>query len=329
MIKSVIARNYLGEEVKITLNEEQPEHGLLLTSITGLGPAKANVNITDLVTSDGGRYNSARLDNRNIVIKFRFTGFIEDARNLTYKYFPIKHDVTLTIETDRKTLQCSGYVESNEPYIFSDKEGNTISILCPDPYFYDVGDNSIKRTIFEGIEHLFYFPFESNRDIKYEYEVITDENDDPIKDSIGNSLTTLKSQEVLDETFIEFGEIHANPIGIVHYAGTIEIGFIIKLHFFGPVDTVTIYNLTTRDMMSFNGPFKSGDDVIIDSRRGKKSITLYRQGVNINLWTNFSDYPSWFVLQNGDNIFSYTYTSETGFENIEFMIEYQDVYEGI
>ena len=59
-------------------------------------------------------------------------------------------------------------------------------------------------------------------------EVITDENDDPIKDSIGNSLTTLKSQEVLDETFIEFGEIHANPIGIVHYTGTIEIGFIIE-----------------------------------------------------------------------------------------------------
>lgn len=329
MINSITARNYLGEEVKIVLTEDTPEHGLLLQSVTGLGPAKADINTTDLVTSDGGIYNSARLENRNIVIKFLFTGFIEDARDNTYKYFPIKHYVTLIFETDRKRLQCSGYVESNEPDIFSAKESASISIICPDPYFYDVGDNAIKKTIFEGIERLFYFPFESNRDIDYSYESILDDHEDTVKDSDYNSLTSIKSQNVLNEDKIEFGEIHSNPVGTVHYDGTVEIGCIIRLHFFGDVSDVTIYNLTSRESMSISGPFISGDDVVINSKKGEKSIQLYREGVYTNLWTNFSDYPTWFMLQHGDNVFSYTYTAETDFENIEFLIEYQNVYEGL
>lgn len=171
MINSITARNYLGEEVKITLNEEAPEHGLLLFSMTGLGPAKASVNTTDLVTSDGGLYNSARLDKRNIVIKFRFAGYIEETRNLTYKYFPIKKELTLFIETDSKTLRTTGYVETNEPDIFSDKEGCTISIICPDPYFYIAGTNYSRIS---GINELFEFPFEANYTGEFRYDDLLD-----------------------------------------------------------------------------------------------------------------------------------------------------------
>ena len=53
MIKSVTITNYLGESVKITLAEDDPEHGMIISSITGLGPPKANVSMTDLATMDG------------------------------------------------------------------------------------------------------------------------------------------------------------------------------------------------------------------------------------------------------------------------------------
>lgn len=111
--------------------------GLLITSIDGLGPVKGTINMVDLPTTDGGVFNSARLSTRNIVIKGLFTNAtsIEDARLLSYKYFPVKKKVHLKIVTDNRTVETDGYVESNEPVIFDQGCGCQISILCENPYF--------------------------------------------------------------------------------------------------------------------------------------------------------------------------------------------------
>ena len=53
MIKSITITNYLGESIKIFLAQDNPDHGLLIKSIEGLGPAKANINTTNLATNDG------------------------------------------------------------------------------------------------------------------------------------------------------------------------------------------------------------------------------------------------------------------------------------
>ena len=60
MIKSIKVRNYLNKE--ITLELTRPElSGLIVKSVEGLGPAKANINVTDISTNDGGLFNSSRL----------------------------------------------------------------------------------------------------------------------------------------------------------------------------------------------------------------------------------------------------------------------------
>ena len=46
--------------------------GLIVTSITGLGPVKAEIKCTSIATSDGSIFNSARLGERNIVLKLQF-----------------------------------------------------------------------------------------------------------------------------------------------------------------------------------------------------------------------------------------------------------------
>jgi len=139
MLKKVIITNYLGEtaEYKIEGVQSDDASGLLITSVDGLGPVKANINMMDLATTDGQLYNSARLSGRNIVIKALFTDAtsIEDARLLSYKHFPIKSKVNIKVVTDNRTAETDGYVESNEPDIFSEREGCQISILCENPYF--------------------------------------------------------------------------------------------------------------------------------------------------------------------------------------------------
>ena len=58
MIKSITVKNYLNDQ--ITLELTRPEKsGFIVESIDGLGPAKANINVTDISTNDGGIFNSS------------------------------------------------------------------------------------------------------------------------------------------------------------------------------------------------------------------------------------------------------------------------------
>lgn len=305
MIKSITITNYLGESIKIVLTQDDPEHGLIIKSIDGLGPAKANINTTNLATNDGSLYNSARLDSRNILIKFLF-GYaptIEDSRQRTYRYFPIKKPLEFWIETDNRIAKTSGYVESNEPDIFSKDESNSISIICPDPYFYSAGENGTNTTIFYGTEPLFEFVF---------------------------------SNESLDEPMIEFGAIENETEKTVYYDGDAEIGIVITIHALGEARNITIYNTGTREVMRIDttkiqeitgSGIIAGDDIIISTVRGEKTITLLRGGHYINILNALDKGSDWFTLTKGDNVFAYV--AEYGSENLQFKIENKIIYEGV
>lgn len=305
MIKSVTITNYLNESVKITLADGDPEHGMIIKSITGLGPPKADVSMTDLATMDGSVFNSARAEKRNIVIGmfFSFAPTIEDSRQRTYKYFPIKKPLTFLIETDNRIVETIGFVESNEPDIFSDKESNQISLVCDDPYFYSAGENGNNTTVFFGVEPLFEFIF---------------------------------SNESLDESLIEFGSIENETEKTIYYDGDSEIGVTITIHATGEVGDITIYNTGTREVMKINASkiealtgsgIVSGDDIIITTTRGNKKIMLLRSGRYTNILNALDKESDWFQLAKGDNVFAYT--AEYGSTNLQFRIENQTIYEGV
>ena len=140
MLNSVTVTNQNGESLTMKLRNPE-ESGFLITSISGLGPPTASINVTDLASVDGGYFNSARTQNRNIVFNIRFfsenSSDIEGIRQKTYKYFPIKKRVRLVFESDNRVGEIYGYVEKNEPNIFSKETDCQISIICPFPYFYD------------------------------------------------------------------------------------------------------------------------------------------------------------------------------------------------
>lgn len=305
MIKSVTITNYLGESVKIELGEGDPEHGMIISNITGLGPPKANVSMTDLATMDGSLLNSARVEKRNIVIHmlFSFAPTIEDSRQRTYKYFPIKKPLTFLIETDNRIVETVGVVEVNEPDIFSKDESNQISLVCDDPYFYSAGENGNNITVFFGTEPLFEFEFENDS---------------------------------LDESMIEFGSIENETEKTVYYDGDSEIGITINIHAVGEAGNITIYNTGTREMMKIDAEkiayltgsgVIAGDDIVITTMRGNKKIGLLRNGRYTNILNVLDKNSDWFQLTKGDNIFAYT--AEYGSENLQFRIENQVIYEGV
>lgn len=307
MIKSFKVTNFLGES--ITLELDKPlKTGFIVKNVSGLGPAKANVNTTEVSTNDGSMFNSARLSERNIVFNFLFIesedgGSIEQIRHKSYKFFPLKKQLELVIETDNRLVRTIGYVESNEPDIFSDKEGAVVSILCPDPYFYSVGDDAKEKLDLFSIEPSFEFPF---------------------------------SNESLTDPLIVFGEITLQTEGVITYDGDAEIGITIRIHAIGPAYNIDIYNLGTREKMSINTSrleamlgtgIVPSDDIIISTTKGNKSITLIREGVSYNILNCLDKNTAWFSLTKGDNVFAFT--AQYGVTNLQFQIENEVIYEGV
>lgn len=304
MIKSIKVTNYLGESITLELGRPE-KSGFAITSIEGLGPGKATINTTKISTRDGSLYNSARADNRNIVINVRYLwkDSIEDARQLSYKYFPLKQKVNLVIETDNRTVETDGYVESNEPNIFSDASDADISIICPFPFFYSTEGGGNQATLFSGVDALFEFPF---------------------------------SNESLTENMIEIGEIRNLAENTVIYNGDVETGITIYIHALGDVGSIAIYNLRTREVMridankikTYTGEgIITSDDIIICTEQGNKSASLIRGGQTYNILNCIDRNMDWFKLSKGDNLF--TYTSDFGSTNLQFRIENKVVYEGV
>lgn len=302
MIKSITVTNYLGDSIKLELAKPE-KSGFVIRSITGLGPGKANINTSEVSTTDGSLFNSARVPSRNIVISvtYLWKETIEDARQLSYKYFPIKRKVTLLIETDNRIAEIEGYVESNDPDIFSKEEGSDISIVCPSPFFYDAYSKRV--TSFSGIEPAFEFPF---------------------------------SNESLTQNMLEVSVIRDVSDRIIVYEGDHEIGITITVRAYGEAGDITIYNVDTREVMYiYSSAIESltgsgiieGDEITICTEVGKKSATLLRAGVTTNILNCINKDADWFRLVKGENTFAYD--AKTGKNNLQLEIQNRVIYEGV
>lgn len=302
MIKSITVTNHLGDSIKLILTKPE-ESGFIVESVTGLGPGKATINASEIPTTDGAIYNSARMSGRNIVLslKFLWKETIEDVRQLSYKYFPIKKKVRLTIETDNRLSEIEGYVESNEPNIFSKEEGSDISIICPDPFFYAAGQTQV--TSFSAVEPMFEFPF---------------------------------SNESLTEPMLEMSAIVSKPYRVINYIGDSEIGITIHIRANGNAENITIYNVETREEMKIytniiqaitGSGIVDKDEIVICTVKGSKSAKLIRTGKTINILNALDKHSDWFQISKGENILAYS--AESGQNNLVVEIENRIIYEGV
>lgn len=304
MIKSVTVTNHLGESLELELLRPD-KSGLAIINIDGLGPPKADINVKELSGMDGAVFNSSRINTRNIVLQclFMYHPSIEAARLIAYKFFPIKKKIKLTIQTDKRFVEISGIVESNEPDIFSNMSGTSISLICPSPYFYSAGPDGLTVSTFFGSAPTFSFPF---------------------------------SNESLHDDLIELGQIISVPEQTIYYEGDADTGVTMYLHALGAVGNITIHNTQTLESMKISSDrivsitgsaLDNGDTVIITTLKGAKSIYLLRAGVYINILNCLDRDADWFQLSKGDNVFGYDV--DLGFTNLEFRIENRALYEGV
>jgi len=320
MIESITITNYRDESITLTLTSPE-ESGLYVRKIIGLDPPKATINMTESLNFDGATFNSSRVTYRNIVMALGFfprpipSGeegspgdpkmrpsytSVEDMRQETYIYFPLKRQVKVVVKTTNRELEIYGYVESNNINMFSKRSETVISILCPEAYFKTL--ESIV-TVFLGTIDTFTFPF---------------------------------SNESLIAPLIEFGEILVDARKNIIYDGDTETGIIITVLFRGDVEGLSITNTVSGQTFVIDDTllaevvslgFSSGDELTVNTLRGSKSMTLKRNGVVYNIINARVPGSDWLTVDTGDNDFFFSAT--LGGDLMNFQIEYHPLYQGV
>ena len=304
MVKRVVITNYAGESVEYKIEGVDVNHnnGLLITEIEGLGPTGADLVFNKLVSVNGSRYNSGRINERNIVIKacFTYANTIEEARLSSYKFFPLNKMLKFEIETDNRKAYTYGYVEKNEPNIFESESDMQISVICESPYFLDSRGEFIES--FSNVTPLFEFVYENE----------------------GLSPNTeMSSYEYKKESIIEC-------------KGECEVGLKMVLHAIGLVTNPAIYFLSTGGHLTLDSErlktmtgeyFDNGDDIVVTSLPSSKSIYLIRNGEKINIINAFGRDLYWPKLLPGKNSFSYV--ADYGEDNLRIYLEYNPIYGGV
>lgn len=259
-----------------------------ITNIQGLTPSGATINTSGAGIVDGTFYNSSYVNQRNIVITVVPEGNAERARLNLYRYFQPKRKIRLFFKTETRDVYIDGYVESFEGSLYSEKQTFQISVICPQPFFTEISPTIVYQSF---VHDYFTFPFST------------------------------------PEEGIILSSIDSNGIAEVVNEGDETTGFVITLEATSNVIEPTIYNKTTRETFTFQDELLKGDVVVIDTRRGQKTIIKKRASTTTNLINNITKDSRWITLAPGQN--DLTYSCIYGEQNLNVSYSVYPLYEGV
>lgn len=260
----------------------------------GMASMGANVNMESIPTTDTYVENGAHANPRNIVLSIKPLKDIENSRSKLYDYFQIKHKVMLRYVMGEKDYTISGIVETIDLNPWSKGVVVQVSILCSQPYWED----ALKMiTDISRITRLFEFPF--SIDI---------------------------------ENPVEVSRINDDIVQTVNNIGNVDTGVIVKILAIGPVTNPEIYSVDERKKMKLNFTMKFGDEIIINTNPGSKSIKLKRDGKTKNIINTLVRESNsidnyWFILKAGLNRFACL--AEKGSEFMETTVQHANKYQGV
>lgn len=279
--------NSRGQSLQLTGDEANYQ----ILNIEGLNPPQAQINTTNIAGMDGAKFNSAKLQTRNLVITIKINGNAEANRIQLYSYFPTKEQVTFYYSNSTRDVFIKGYVASCEVNPFSQAEQMQISIICTNPYFKAM-DEVIADI--SNVTALFEFPFSIN----------------------------------LGEP-IPFSTYEANKVTNVFNDGADKTGVLIQIDVLGDVTDILIRNTETGDTFELNYEFQAGDRITINTNAGEKSVRLLRDGVSSNIFGAIVKGSVFLQLATGDNMLAYQVDDGEDDQNVYITFSYYSVYRGV
>lgn len=261
-----------------------------VTDVSGLTPPATTINTAKAGIIDGTFFNSASVEERNIVISLTINGDIEANRQKLYRIFPRKTACTVYFKNANRDVKIKGYVETIECDPFVMREKAQISIICPRPYFEDLA------TIYAELAatlSMFEFPFAI-------------EEDNPIP----------------------FSEATDYPIAEIMNEGDAEAGCIISIEVNDTIQGIKIINTSTQQFFYLDSAFVDHDKITISTISGQMGVTRERGGTKTNILNYVGANSAWLRLAPGVNYFTYT-IDDGDTEDVEITFEATTLYGGV
>lgn len=261
-----------------------------ITDVQGLTPPATTINTAKAGIIDGTFFNSASVEERNIVITLVLNGDIEANRQKLYRIFPRKTPCTIYFKNANRDVKIKGYVETIECDPFVMREKAQISIICPRPYFEDLA------TIYAELAAtlaMFEFPFAI-------------EEDNPIP----------------------FSEATDYPIAEIMNEGDAEAGCIISIEVNDTIQGIKIINTSTQQFFYLDSAFVDHDKITISTISGQMGVTRERGGTKTNILNYVGANSTWLRLAPGVNYFTYT-IDDGDTEDVEITFEATTLYGGV
>ena len=311
MLYSVNVLNPSNNKLEMELTNPE-KSGFVVRKIDGIGPTKSNINVYDVPSIDGGLFNSARTQARNITLTLDFmwittddhtTPLIEDARHLSYKFFPLKRKVRLEFITDYRTLYIDGYIESNEPNVFSKEEQTVISVICPDPNFY-------------------------SSDVQYGYINYPDQNEleFPFDSTAGN--IELSSIPKTDSCVINYeGDNTTGVIAELYFCHHFNMSQEITMSFINDIQSTDIIINPSKVLRTTSYKIKEGTRILINGKPGQKSVQYQMYDEYFNVFNAITLKDDWPTLYPGKNSIILKAGGST--DAIKGRIIYNTLYDGV
>ena len=261
-----------------------------ITDIQGLNPPEATINTSQIALIDGAKYNSAKINMRQINIAFAIEYNAPENRINVYQVIKTKQMIRLYYTGDQRDIYIDGYVQSVDISYFDMKQVVTVSILCPAPYLKSA---QVMVDELKNIVNAFHFPFSST-----------------------------------ETPQIVFG-YYSNDIGItVENEGDVECGMIIELYVRSAISNPKVYNYITQDFIGINYNFQSADLITINTSKGERSVTLLRNGVTTNLFNYVMQGSTWLQLDAFGSTFVYELGSGN-LGDLMVTFKHSNLYEGV
>lgn len=260
----------------------------VVTKIDGLDPPKAKINLSDIAGMNGSLFNSAKAETRNIVLTVLPQNPVERNRLALYKYAQVAQWCKIYYSNGSVDVQIEGYVETVEGSIFSRSQSFQISILCPQPYF-------------EGLHEIY--------------------ND------ISSLISNFEFPFAIESSGIEFSYINHDVLSTVTNVGDVETGLSIYITARGEVVNPVIYDATSGGSIGLNITLQDRDQVIINTNSGSRSVKLIRGVTETNIIDKVTPNPTWFILNPGENIFSYD--ADSGVDLMSIVFRHRTKYGGV
>lgn len=281
----LILENRNGDRIELAHNLDYA-----VTEIDGLYPPSANIVTSETSLFDGAKYNSSKVNVRQIDIALSILRDAETNRIALYKVVKSKQYIKLTYRNGSREVYIEGYVSQMSVDMFSLNQPVTISILCPEPYFKDATE------IIDAISTVvdaFTFPFAITADKKIPFSY---------------------RGEILELNIVNNGDV--------------ETGLTIEMYASGQVKNPAVLNRDTGEYFRLLTTLETGDVVYITTDRGNKRVRVFRDGVYVNLFNYIAQGSTWLQLQPGDNVFVYEAEDETE-QYLDVRFVYRHLYEGV